>query len=298
MLIEDATITLIISLSAMTPIALVAIGEIIAEKSGVVNIGLEGILLLSAWIGAYIGIETGSIVAGYLAGLLMGAVLGLIHGIISVNLKGDQIIAGVGLNMAAAGLTAILTKAVWGNYGQSPPLNIRPPGFIIMGQRVSYAFILAVIVGVTAWYVLEKTRLGLKIKAVGDDPRSAEALGISVTRTRLAATIIGGGLAGLAGAFLSVDYIGSFVKLMSAGRGFIALADVAFSGWNPLFALLGAFIFGFSDALARYYTIVRGTTAGAYLINTIPYIVTLLAITATAKRAVAPRALGRPYAKE
>ena len=298
MIVEDAIITLVISLSAMTPIALVAIGEIIAEKSGVVNIGLEGILLFSAWLGAYTAIETNSILAGYAAGLVMGLLLGLIHGVISVNLKGDQIIAGVGVNIVAAGLTAILTKAVWGNYGQSPPIEVNPPGFIVMGQRVSYAFFLALLMSVIVWYILERTSLGLKIKAVGDDPRSAEALGISVTKTRLLATIIGGGLAGVAGAFLSVDYVGSFVKLMSAGRGFIALADVAFSGWHPLLALVGAFIFGFSDALARYYTIIKGTTAGAYLINTIPYIVTLLAITVTAKRAVAPRSLGRPYVKE
>lgn len=202
------------------------------------------------------------------------------------------------MNMAAAGLTAVLTRAAWGNYGQSPPIGVRPPGIIVMGERVSIAFFLAIIVGVLAWYILDKTRLGLRIRAVGDDPRSAEALGINVYRIRMAAAIVGGMLAGVAGAYLSVDYIGSFVKLMSAGKGFIALADVAFSGWNPLYALLGAFIFGYSDALARYYTITSNTTAAAYLINTIPYLVTLAAITITARKAVAPRALGRPYIKE
>ncbi len=297
-MLEDALLTLVISLSAMTPIALVAVGEIIAEKSGIVNIGLEGILLLSAWAGAFAALSTHSILMGYLAGLLVGLMLGLLHGVISVNLRGDQIIAGIGLNLAAAGLTAILTRAVWGNYGQSPPIELRSPGLVIMGQRVSVAFFLAVAVAIASWYILEKTTLGKRLKAVGDDPKSAEALGINVARVRIIATTIGGMLAGIAGAFLSVDYIGSFVKLMSAGKGFIALADVAFSGWNPLFALLGAFIFGYSDALARYFTITKGATAGAYLINTIPYAVTLLAITITAKRAIAPRSLGRPYVKE
>lgn len=301
MAVEDLLVTLVISLSPMTPIALAAIGEIVAEKSGVVNIGLEGILLISAWTSAFATLSTGSIAAGYFAGLVTGALLGLLHGLISVKLKGDQIITGVGLNIAAVGLTAVLTRAVWGNYGQSPPIETKSPGLILMGQRISLLFFLAVAVAVAAWYILEKTMLGVKIKAVGDDPRSAEALGVNVDRVRIAATIVGGMLTGLGGAFLSIDYIGGFVKLMSAGKGFIALADVAFSGWNPLYALLGAFIFGYSDALARYYAITSGAigaTASSYLIKTVPYIVTLLAIMLTAKRAVAPRELGKPYFKE
>ncbi|MEB3862203.1 MAG: ABC transporter permease [Desulfurococcales archaeon] len=294
----DLLVVGVISLSAMVPIALTALGEVLAERSGVVNIGLEGILLLTAWLGVYVVLETGSILLGYLAGLLLGALLGLMHAAIAVYLKGDQIIAGLGLNIAAAGLTALGTLAAWGNYGQSPPLEVKPPGIEVLGQRISPLVFVAILVGVGIWWLLEKTRLGHKIKAVGDDPRSADALGINVERIRLAATVAGASLAGLAGAYMSIDYLGSFVKLMSGGRGFIALADVAFSGWNPLGALLGAAIFGFSDAVARYYNIVAGTTASSYLINTIPYIVTLVAVAATARRARMPRALGRPYIKE
>ncbi len=294
----DVAVVSIIGLSAMVPIALTALGEVLAERSGIVNIGLEGILLFSAWSGVYASLATGSILAGYLAGLAVGALLGLLHAAISVYLRGDQIIAGIGLNIVAAGATILLTFAVWGNYGQSPPLNMNPPGLVIKGQRLSLMVPLTIVVGLGLWYLLEKTKTGLVIKAVGDDPKSADALGINVNRVRLLATVAGAGMAGLAGAYMSVDYLGSFVKLMSAGRGFIALADVAFSGWHPLGALLGAFVFGLSDAVARYYTISAGATAQSYLFNTIPYIVTLVAVAATAKRARMPRSLGRPFKKE
>ncbi len=295
---HDLTIIGILSLSSMVPIALTAIGEVIAEKSGVVNIGLEGILLISAWTSVYASLYWGGWLAGYLVGLLTGLLLGLLHAGISVYARGDQIIAGIGVNIAAAGGTTLATRAVWGNYAQSPRISSIPPSILVLGQRVSLMVFVTIIIALSAWWLLEKTRSGLKIKAVGDDPRSADALGISVEKTRLIATVLGGGLAGLAGAYMSIDYLGSFVKLMSAGRGFIALAAVAFSGWNPLGALLGSIVFGFGDALGRYYSITSGATANAYLYYTIPYILTLLAVTATAWRARMPKALGRPYQRE
>jgi len=296
--VHDLALVGVLSLSSMTPIALTAVGEVIAEKSGVVNIGLEGILLISAWTSVYASLYWGGWPAGYLVGLLTGLLLGLLHAAIAVYARGDQIIAGIGLNIAAAGGTTLATRAVWGNYAQSPRVPQMPPSVTIMGQRVSIMVFAAVIIAFLAWWLLEKTRMGLKIKAVGDDPRAADALGISVEKTRLLATVLGGGLAGLAGAYMSIDYLGSFVKLMSAGRGFIALAAVAFSGWDPLGALLGSIIFGFGDALGRYYSITSGATANAYLYYTIPYILTLLAVAATAWRAKMPRALGQPYKRE
>ncbi|MEB2836816.1 MAG: ABC transporter permease [Desulfurococcales archaeon] len=294
----EAAIVGVLGLNAMVTIALTAMGEVIAERSGVVNIGLEGILLASAWLAVYADIATGSWLAGYLAGLAMGAALGLMHAAIAVYARGDQIIAGVGLNLAAAGGTTLGIRAVWGNYGQSPPVASRPPAFDVLGVRVSYMVPLTFLVAILAWWLLERTEWGLRVKAVGDDPRSADALGISVERTRLAATVLGAALAGVAGAYMSIDYLGSFVKLMSAGRGFIALAAVAFSGWDVLGALLGSIVFGLGDALSTYYTTIRGSSAAAYPYRTIPYILTLLAVSATAWRARMPRALGRPYKRE
>ncbi len=295
---SDAAILLAISLDAMVPIALTALGEVLAERSGVVNIGLEGILLLAAWTGVYAALTTGSWAMGYLAGAATGLLLGALHAAIAVYLKGDQIIDGIGINIAAVGLTGLLTKTVWGNYGNSPSLNIQPPGIVVGNIRVSFMAFATIALGFLLWWILERTRIGLVVRAVGDDPASADALGINVDRVRAIATIIGGALAGVAGAFMSVDYLGSFTKLMSAGRGFIALADVAFSGWHPLGALLGAFIFGASDAVASHYSIATGATATAYLYKTIPYLVTLAAVAATAGRARMPRALGKPYRKE
>jgi len=294
----SAAVIGILGMNAMVTIALTAVGEVIAERSGVVNIGLEGILLASAWLAVYADITTGSWLAGYLAGTLMGLALGLIHAAIAVYARGDQIIAGVGLNLAAAGGTTLGIRAAWGNYGQSPPVPSRPPALDLLGVRVSFMVPLTFAVTLLAWLLLEKTSWGLKVKAVGDDPRSADALGISVEKTRLAATLLGASLAGLAGAYMSVDYLGSFVKLMSAGRGFIALAAVAFSGWDVLGALLGAIIFGLGDAVATYYTTIKGLSAAAYPYKTIPYILTLLAVSATAWRARMPRALGKPYRRE
>lgn len=294
----DLALLGVLSLASMVPVALTAVGEVVAERSGVVNIGLEGILLISAWTGVYASLNWGGWPAAYLVGALTGALLGLLHAAIAVYARGDQIIAGVGVNIAAAGLTALATRAVWGNYAQSPTVESIPPSATILGQRISFMVPLTFIVAAAAWWLLERTTIGLRIKAVGDDPKAADALGISVERTRLAATVAGAALAGLAGAYMSADYLGSFSKLMSAGRGFIALAAVAFSGWDPLGALLGSLIFGFGDALGRYYSITRGATAEAYLYYTIPYVLTLLAVAATAWRARMPRALGQPYKRE
>ncbi len=295
---HEAFIVVLMGLSSMVTIALTAVGEVFAERSGVVNIGLEGILLASAWSATYADIALHSWAAGYLAGLAVGALLGLLHAAISVYARGDQIIAGVGLNIAAAGATTLGIRAAWGNYGQSPPVPSRPPAFTVLGVRESFMVPLTIALSILLWWILERTRIGLRVKAVGDDPASADALGISVERTRLAAVVLGGSLAGLAGAYMSVDYLGSFVKLMSAGRGFIALAAVAFSGWDVLGALLGSLVFGVGDALATYYTTVKGASAAAYPYKTIPYILTLIAVSATAWRARMPRALGRPYRRE
>ncbi len=300
MILEGIVEVLVLSLATMVPIVLTAIGEIIAERSGIVNIGLEGIMLISAWFAALIYIETGTgILGAYIAGLTAGAALGLLHAVISVKLKGDQIVAGIGVNIFAFGATVIATWIVWGNFSNSPPIDV-PQWPSIMGVRISPMIPLTIIIGVMVWYVLTRTMIGLKIKSAGDDPAAAEALGIKVDRVQMLATILGAALAGLAGAYLSVDFTGSFSKGMTAGRGFIALANVAFSGWNPLLAIAGGYIFGFADALSLYLSIVyeSGETGIVYLFKTIPYIVTLLSVALVARRGKMPRHLGRPYIKE
>lgn len=296
--IEDLVSVALLALPAMVPITLTAIGEIVSEKAGVVNIGLEGIMLLAAWTAVAVYLATGlGPLAGYVAGLLLGLLIGLLHGIIIVYLKGDQIVTGIGVNLFAAGATVIGTLAVWGNYANSPPVEV-PKGVIIEGVRISLLVPLTIAIGIAAWIFLNKTVAGLRLRAVGDDPRSAEAMGVNVYHLQVAAAAFAGAMAGLAGAYLSIDYTGSFTKMMTAGRGFIALANVAFSGWNPLGALLGGYIFGFFDALAGYIKIKLDVTAESYLIQAIPYIATLAAVALVARRGRMPRWLGRPYVKE
>ncbi len=294
----DIVTVAVMALPAMVPITLTAIGEIIGEKAGVVNIGLEGIMLLSAWIAVAVYFAAGgSHLAGYAAGLALGLLLGLIHGVIVVYLKGDQIVSGVGLNLFAAGATVVGTLALWGNYANSPPVEV-PQFMEVAGVRLSPLVPLTLLTGVAAWLFLEKTVTGLRLRAVGDDPRSAEAMGVNVYRVQVAAAAVAGALAGLSGAYLSIDYIGSFTKMMTAGRGFIALANVAFSGWNPLLALLGGYLFGFFEALAGYAKLKLEVRAENYLLQSIPYVATLIVVALVSRKGRMPRWLGRPYVKE
>ena len=292
---------------SMTPLLLAAVGEIIAEKSGVVNIGLEGIFLLSALTSTVTTFYTGDPLIGLLIGLVVGLLSGLLHGVISVYLRGDQIIAGVGFNSFAYGLSILSLIFLWGDYSSSPkvakinPWSIRAAGTNLVIPQI---LVLALAIAVATWWVLERTGLGLKVKACGEDPRSAEAMGVNVSRMRLYATIVGAGLAGLGGAYLSIGWLGSFTRTISAGRGFIALADVAFANWNPLLAILGAFVFGFADASGTYLPIMLQRMTGAqftaetYLFLTLPYITTLAVVAAIMKKVKMPRALGKPYIKE
>ncbi len=292
---------------SMTPLLLAAVGEIIAEKSGVVNIGLEGIFLLSALTSTVTTFYTGDPLIGLLVGLGVGLLSGLLHGVISVYLRGDQIIAGVGFNSFAYGLSILSLIFLWGDYSSSPkvakinPWSIRAAGTNLVIPQI---LVLALAIAVATWWVLERTGLGLKVKACGEDPRSAEAMGVNVNRMRLYATIVGAGLAGLGGAYLSIGWLGSFTRTISAGRGFIALADVAFANWNPLLAILGAFVFGFADASGTYLPIMLQRMTGAqftaetYLFLTLPYITTLAVVAAIMKKVKMPRALGKPYIKE
>lgn len=293
----DAGKIALLTLTSMVPIVLASVGEIIGERAGVVNIGLEGIMLLSAWTGIVAAIYTGSVAAGYAVGALTGGLLGLAHGVLAARLKGDQIVAGVGLNLVAAGSTVVGTVVLWGNFAQSPTISGQP-GVVVSGVRISPMVPLSILAAVAAWWLLNRTVTGLRIRAVGDDPRSALALGVNVEGVQIAASTMAGVMAGLAGAYLSVDYQGSFVRLMTAGRGFIALANVAFSGWNPLLAVAGSFIFGFFDALAIYIKIAAGLTAESYLVQTLPYIATIAAVALVARRGRAPRWLGRPFRRE
>ena len=307
-MIEDIINLLSGTFTSMAPILLAATGEIITEKSGVVNIGLEGIFIISSFTAAVTALYTGDPYLGLLVGIIIGLLSGILHGFISVYLRGDQIIAGVGFNSFAYGISVLGMIALWGSYSNSPPVPKMPNIIIHVTENSDLVIppitITAIVIAVITWFFLEKTKWGLKLRACGEEPKAAEAMGVHVLRTRFLATVIGAGLTGLGGSYLVIGWLGSFIKTISAGRGFIALANVAFSNWNPLMAIVGAIIFGFFDAFSTYLPITlqkitgQQFTAEANLFMTIPYLATVLIVAIIMKKVKTPRALGKPYIKE
>ncbi len=289
-----------VALRAMVPITLAAVGEIFTERAGVVNIGLEGIMTLAAFIAGIGSWATGDPWIGVLAGLGTGALMGLFHGVISVHLKGNQVVSGVGLNLLGMGAVGFGAWALWG--AKSPMLD-QPfwvPAIPVLGVSLSpFVFITLAVVALTRW-LLYQTALGLRIRAVGENPVAADVVGVAVEKLRVLAVVYGGALVGLAGAFLSLDWLHTISPTLPAGRGFIALANVVFSKLNPFLALLGGFLFGYFDALAIQLASVAGFGGAVpyQFIRTIPYLATLLVVALAIGRARFPAALGQPYRRE
>jgi len=289
-----------VALRAMMPITLAAVGEIVTEWSGVVNIGLEGIMTLSAFLAGIGSWATGSPWLGLCAGLLTGAFIGLTHGFIAIKLRGNQVVSGVGINLLGLGAVGFGSWVLWG--AKAPMLDQRfwIPGISLFGVSFSpFVFITPAVVALT-WAMLTRTALGLRIRAVGENPVAADVVGVNVEGLRLFAVVYGGALAGLAGAFLSLDWLHTISPTLPAGRGFIALANVVFSKLNPFLALLGGFLFGYFDALAIHLASVAGFGGGVpyQFMRMIPYLVTLAVVSFAIGRARFPAALGQPYRRE
>jgi simple sugar transport system permease protein len=287
------------SLHAMVPITLAGTGEVIGESSGLFNIGLEGIILLSAMTGA-LGAEAGGPIVGLVVGMGTGFVVGLIFGLVCTYLKGVQLIAGVGINLFAAGLVTfwLIHLGVPGHHTiaeEARMVDISTP----FGD-FSPMILVAIVFPIVIYLLLFRTKLGLKIRAVGENPQAADVAGIKIHLLRLFSTAAGASLAGLAGAYLSIDWIGSVTKELSAGRGFIALATVVFSGLNPLLVLLGGFIFGFFDNLAVWVATMPAVQQIIpwQFVSMAPYVVTLMVAAGVIGRVRFPAAMGVPYERE
>lgn len=287
------------SLHAMVPITLAGTGEVIGESSGLFNIGLEGIILLSAMTGA-LGAEAGGPIVGLVVGMGTGFVVGLIFGLVCTYLKGVQLIAGVGINLFAAGLVPfwLVHLGVPGHH------TIAEEGRMVAIStpfgNFSPMILVAIVFPVFIYFLLFRTKLGLKIRAVGENPQAADVAGIKIHLLRLFSTATGASLAGLAGAYLSIDWIGSVTKELSAGRGFIALATVVFSGLNPLLVLLGGFIFGFFDNLSVWVATMPAVQQIIpwQFVSMAPYVVTLMVAAGVIGRVRFPAAMGVPYERE
>ena len=289
-----------LSLHAMVPITLAAIGETIEESAGLFNIGLEGMLLISALTGALGAEYTGSAIGGLLVGLSTGALLGLVFGVINTYWKGDQLITGVGINLLALGFVAFMLVNLGAPGFHTVPRDVQIKLIPLGVGALSPLVLVTVAMAFVVYWLLHRTQLGIRIKAVGENPAAADVAGISVNAVRLGTAIAAGALIGLAGAYLSVDWFGAVTKEISAGRGFIALATVVFSGLNPLLALLGGFIFGFFDGFATWvatYPKIKEIIPWQFVAMA-PYIVTLLVVAGVIGRVRFPKALGTPYLRE
>ncbi|SUZ90960.1 uncharacterized protein METZ01_LOCUS43814 [marine metagenome] len=284
----------------MVPITLAAIGETIEESAGLFNIGLEGMLLISALTGALGAEYTGSAIGGLLVGLSTGALLGLVFGVINTYWKGDQLITGVGINLLALGFVAFMLVNLGAPGFHTVPRDVQIKLIPLGVGALSPLVLVTVAMAFVVYWLLHRTQLGIRIKAVGENPAAADVAGISVNAVRLGTAIAAGALVGLAGAYLSVDWFGAVTKEVSAGRGFIALATVVFSGLNPLLALLGGFIFGFFDGFATWvatYPKIKEIIPWQFVAMA-PYIVTLLVVAGAIGRVRFPKALGTPYLRE
>ncbi|MGH2921585.1 MAG: ABC transporter permease [Gaiellaceae bacterium] len=289
-----------------TPLVFAAIGGLFSERSGVVNIGLEGMMLTGAFFAILAADKSGSWVVGLLVAMLAGGLLALVHAFFSIHLRADQIVTGTAINFLALGVTGYLYIDIYGTRGVPTGVS-RIPDLTIPGLESLY-FVgpvlgdlnlmiwLGLLLVPASYVILFRTTFGLRLRSVGEHPRAADTVGISVYGVRYACVTVSGMLAALGGAYLSIGFVGSFAENMTKGRGFIALAALIFGNWRPVGAFAAALLFGFSSALAQ--RLPEYSESGATLFQTLPYVLTLIAVAGVIGRSIPPAAIGRPYRKQ
>ena len=291
-----------------TPLTFASIGGMFSERSGVVNIGLEGMMLMGAFFGIWGADKTGSWVLGIVIALLAGGALALVHAFFAIQLRADQIVGGTAINFLALGITGYLFIDIYGDAGtpsgvsQIPDIHLHfLDNVYFVGPAIGQLNLmiwLSIVVLVGSYVFMFRTPYGLRLRSVGEHPRAADTVGISVYRTRYAAVVTSGMLAALGGAYLSVGFVHSFNQNMTAGRGFIALAALIFGKWRPFGAFGAALLFGFSTALAFQLATVPAWSSSAILFRALPYVVTIVAVAGVIGRSIPPAAIGRPYTKQ
>lgn len=271
------------------PVAYAAIGESVGQKAGVINIGLEGMMLSASFAAAMVAVKSGSWALGLVAGVLVGLVLAICQGIFVVGLAVDQVIAGTALNLIALGAT---NAAFRSTYGQSGSLVSAPT----MGAAGGFDALMALlpVAALLASWAIYRTPWGLAARAAGSNPEAAAAAGLSVRRLRYQALAVGGLCAGLAGSYLALGINGSFAENMTAGRGFMAIAVVTFGRWKPIWAVLASLLIGYAESLQFTFQ-AKGLAVPYQLLIAMPYVVALAVLVVAGKGAAAPAALGRPY---
>jgi general nucleoside transport system permease protein len=291
------------TLRVATPLVLCAMGGLFSEKSGIVDVGLEGKMLMAAFFAAATAAVNGSAWLGVAAAIVAAEAMALLHGFACITWRGNQVVSGVAINILAAGLTVVLGAAWFARGGQTPALEseqrLMPLFFPRAGDSILVYVALASVP--LTWWIIERTRFGLRLRAVGEMPLAVDAAGISVAWLRYRAVLLCGLFAGLAGAYLSIAQNAGFSRDMTAGQGFIALAAIIFGKWRPFPAFGACLIFGLLDAVAIRLQGVEMPGMGevpVQLIQALPYLLTMFLLAGFIGRAVAPKAAGVPYEKE
>lgn len=304
-----------------TPLLLACLAGLFSERAGIFDIGLEGKMLAAAFFSAALAAMTGSVWLGLLAGIAASMALSALHGLASITFRGNQLISGVAINFLAAGLTVLIAQDWFAQGGRTPSLmggaRFEPitlpfanalSGIPFLGEIYaelisghSILVYMAFAAVPLTWWILYRTRFGLRLRAVGENPAAVDTAGVSVVGLRYAAVAICGLLCGIAGAYLSTALQAGFVKDMSAGRGFIALAALIFAKWRPWYALWATLLFGLFGALETRTDVIEaaiGIKVQGQVLGALPYIMTVIILAGFVGKAVPPRAGGEPYVKE
>lgn len=287
------------SIAMSIPLVLASVGGAFSVRSGIMALGLESMMMMGAFFGVLGSYFTGSVLFGFLLGMVGGMVIGLFHGILSVRYKVNQVISGIGLNLLALAVTTLLMQLIWNNKGSTPQvasisttLDFFAPipviGPILAQQSVSFLVMVAVVI--VGWIVLFKTRFGLRLRMVGENPKAAATMGLRVHGIKYCGVLICGALAGVGGAYLSLDQLDMFVRNMTAGRGYIAVAIAILGRYNPAQIVPCALLFGFCDAVQID---LQGEAFPPQIVQMLPYIVTLLVLAFGVKHIKPPAGVGK-----
>jgi general nucleoside transport system permease protein len=289
-----------------TPLLLAALGGMFSERSGVINIALEGLMLAGAFTAASVTWYAGSPWAGLASAILAGALIALIHAVACIRYRADQVVSGTAINILLTGVPALLSGAFFLSSGSTPQVPREELNFYkflpqnLAERAPSAPIIIAFALVPITYYVLYYTPFGLRLRAVGENPEAADAAGVSVNRMRYTAVLLSGALAGIGGAYLSIGQSSLFTRNMSAGRGFIALAALIFGKWRPVQTMLACLLFGFTEAVAIQLQGVHfgGEEIPTQFVQIIPYVLTIVVLAGFIGQSRAPRSLGLPYNKE
>jgi ABC-type uncharacterized transport system permease subunit len=293
---EIFTVFLIWStIRSSTPLILAALGGMFSERSGVINIALEGMMLAGAFTAAAVTYAVGNPFVGLLAGMGAGALIAAIHAVACIQYRADQVVTGTAINILMIGVPGFLSGAFFLSSGSTPQI---PKEQLVPNSPIWIAFALVPL----AWYVLYKTPFGLRLRSVGENPEAADAAGVPVAKMRYAGVLLSGLLAGLGGAYLSIGQSSLFTRNMTSGRGFIALAALIFGKWRPVQTMLACLLFGFTEAVTNQMQGVvklpSGEDVPIQFIHMIPYVLTIVVLAGFIGSSRPPKALGNPYEKE